>query len=298
MTFTQLITVQQLSEHLMDPSYRIIDCRFDLMDPSWGREEHEEFHIPGSTYAHLDEDLAGLRTPQTGRHPLPEIPEWIQTASRLGIDRSKQVVVYDGQGGAMAVRLWWLLRHYGHFAVALLDGGIGEWLRAGLPTQSGTEIIPRSNFTGSPNPQEFVTTDMMKQIYHDPDYLVIDARSAERYRGEAEPIDPVAGHIPGAVNRFHGLNLGTNGKFLPPDVLRQQFETLLKGYSPLHTVVYCGSGITSIHHLLAMEIAGLPGARLYAGSWSEWIRDSANPIALGEDNLDGTQKVDKENGII
>jgi thiosulfate/3-mercaptopyruvate sulfurtransferase len=292
MTFTQLITVQQLAEHLNDPSYRIIDCRFDLMDPSWGREEYEEFHIPGSIYAHLDEDLSGQRTPQTGRHPLPENTKWIQTASHLGIDRSKQVVVYDGQGGAMAVRLWWLLRYYGHFAVALLDGGIGEWLRAGLPTQSGKEIIPPSVFTGSPNPQDLVTMDMIKQIHQDPDYLLIDARSAERYRGETEPIDPIAGHIPGAVNRFHGLNLGTDGKFLSSEALRLEFETLLKGHSPHHTVVYCGSGITSIHHLLAMEIAGLPGARLYAGSWSEWIRNSTNPIALGKENMDKIQKVD------
>lgn len=281
MIFTNLISAQQLAEHLYDPSFVIIDCRFDLMDTSWGREEYQEFHIPGASYAHLDEDLAGLQSPQTGRHPLPEPQAWIKTVSRLGIDSSKQVVVYDGQGGAMAVRFWWLLRHYGHFAVSVMNGGIGNWVQAGLPTYSGIETHPTAQFTGHPNPQDVATIDYVDRIRVDPDYLLIDARSAERYRGDTEPIDPIAGHIPGAVNRFHGLNLGSDGKFLNFETLRGQFDELLGCRSPHHAVVYCGSGVTSIHHLLAMEVAGLPGARLYPGSWSEWIRDPNRPIALG-----------------
>jgi thiosulfate/3-mercaptopyruvate sulfurtransferase len=203
-------------------------------------------------------------------------------AGRLGswgIDQAAQVVVYDTVVGAFAVRLWWLLRYLGHPAVAVLDGGWQKWQQENRPSAAGIQTRAPKTFIPSPDDTMLMDAAEVERIREDPDYLLIDARSGERYRGEKEPIDPIAGHIPGAVNRFHGENLSMDGTLLPPDTLREQFQALLGLRPAENAVVYCGSGVTSIHHILAMQIAGLPGARLYLGSWSEWIRDPRRPRA-------------------
>ncbi len=283
MRYTTLVETQELAEHLSDPQWVIVDCRFDLQNTGLGFEQYQQGHIPGAVYAHMDHDLSGPKTPATGRHPLPDPETFIRTLSTWGIDSTKQVVVYDAAGGSYAVRLWWMLRFFGHDAAALLNGGLPLWEREGRPLASGVETNPPAVFTGQMHPEMLVTTEEVEQIRLDPTYLLVDARSAERFRGEVEPIDPVAGHIPGAVNRFHGKNLGAHGMLKPAAQIRQEFQALLGKTDPHHVVVYCGSGVTSIHHLLAMELAGLSGARLYLGSWSEWIRDPERPVTRGEE---------------
>ncbi len=272
-----LISTKELSAHLHDPNWIIIDCRFDLAKPDWGFNSYQEAHIPGAGYAHLDHDLAGPLTPNTGRHPLPDVDEMARRLGNWGIGPQAQVVVYDTVSGAFADRLWWLLRFLGHRQVAVLDGGFPKWQRESLPVASGVQTRPPAVFTPQPDWSMVVTAEEVERIRQDPAYCLIDARAAERYRGEKEPIDPIAGHIPGAVNRFHGQNISPEGVLLPPDVLRAQFQSLIGSTPPENVVVYCGSGVTSIHHILAMELAGLPGARLYLGSWSEWIRDPNRP---------------------
>jgi thiosulfate/3-mercaptopyruvate sulfurtransferase len=275
--FTTIISTDELSAHLNDPEWVIVDCRFDLAKPDWGLSSYREAHIPGAGYAHLDRDLAGPITPRTGRHPLPDITEMANRLGSWGIGQHIQVVVYDTAGGAFAGRLWWLLRFLGHPQVAVLDGGFQKWQRESRPVVSGSESRSPASFMPRPDWSMIVSVEEVERFRQDPDFCLVDARSAERYRGEKEPIDPVAGHIPGAVNRFHGQNLSPEGVFLPPEVLRSEFEALVGSTPPENVIVYCGSGVTSIHHILAMELAGLPGARLYLGSWSEWIRDPERP---------------------
>jgi thiosulfate/3-mercaptopyruvate sulfurtransferase len=276
---TTLVSTAELADHLRNPDWAVVDCRFDLARPDWGFTEYQSAHIPGSVYAHLDHHLSGPVTPFTGRHPLPDPEIMARRLSAWGIDARTQVVVYDTVGGAFAVRLWWLLRYMGHSGAAVLDGGFGKWQRENRPVAGGVQKRKPARFIPRPDPTMMVETGDVAQLRQDVEYRLIDARAFERYRGDHEPIDPIAGHIPGAINRFHGLNLTPDGTFLPPEILRQQFETLLDGAAPENTIVYCGSGVTSIHHILAMELAGLPGARLYPGSWSEWIRDPTRPIA-------------------
>lgn len=283
MKYTTLVQTHKLAEHAGDPGWVIVDCRFDLQNTGLGFEMYQQGHIPGAVYAHMDRDLSGPKTPSTGRHPLPEPEAFIQTLSSWGIDSTKQVVVYDAAGGSYAVRLWWMLRFFGHEAVALLNGGLPLWEREGRPLASGVETNPPAVFTGQMHPEMLVTTEEVEQIRLNPAYKLVDARSAERFHGEVEPIDPVAGHIPGALNRFHGKNLGAHGTLKPADQLRQEFQNLIGETAPGNVVVYCGSGVTSIHHLLAMELAGLPGARLYLGSWSQWIRDPGRPVATEDE---------------
>ncbi len=274
-----LITTQSLAEHLSDPTWAVVDCRFDLAKPDWGFDDYKEAHIPGAVYAHLDHDLSSPVTPTTGRHPLPDVETFARKLGEWGISNETPVVAYDTTGGAYAVRLWWLLRYLGHSMVAVLNGGFPKWQREGRPTASGMEARPPAKFIPHPNPDMIADAAEVERIRQDPAYRLIDARAAVRYHGEQEPIDPVAGRIPGAINRFHAYNLTPDGTFKSPDQLRAQFAKLLDGALPENVVTYCGSGVTSIHHILAMEIAGLPGARLYPGSWSEWIRDPNRPIA-------------------
>lgn len=275
-----LLSTEELATHLADADWVIVDCRFDLAKPGWGFEQYQQAHIPGSVYAHLDHDLSGTVTPQTGRHPLPEIDVLMSRLESWGIGNDTQVVVYDSSGGAFAGRLWWLLRFLGHRAVAVLDGGIQKWQRENRQLASGIETLRApAHFTSHPDGSMAVDTGQVESIRQDLAFRLVDARSAERFRGENEPIDPVAGHIPGAINRFHGMNLAPDGTFLAPDVLRQQFRELIGDTPAERVVVYCGSGVTSIHHLIAMELAGLHGAKLYPGSWSEWIRDRKRPIS-------------------
>lgn len=280
--YTQLIEVHELLSEIKRPNWVIVDCRFDLANPEWGFANYQRSHIPGAVYAHLDHDLSGTRTSLNGRHPLPDPQTFIETLGRLGIDSSCQVVAYDTSGGSFAVRLWWMLKYYGHTRVAVLNSGFATWTARGYPVSSGNVTNPKKVFTGTPDPSMIVTTAEMKTIVVDSRSILIDARAPERFRGDIEPLDTIAGHIPGAVNRFHQLNLGSDGLWLPPDTMKREFRTLLGETPSAQAVVYCGSGVTSCHHLLAMEVAGLPMARLYAGSWSEWIRDPRNPVALGD----------------
>jgi len=281
MTYTTIIDRSDLHAHLGDPDWVIIDCRFELLKPDWGFADYQSGHIPGAIYADLNKDLAAPITAETGRHPLPEPQRFIEKLSSWGIDAGKQVVVYDTVAGAFASRLWWMLRLYGHSAVAVLAGGLALWKREKLPLATGIETGRPSKFEGQPDPGMYTDANEVERIRTHPAYRLIDARSPERYRGEAEPIDTIAGRIPGSVNRFHIENLLSGGRLLPAEELHAQFTQLLNGIDPQNVVVYCGSGVTSCFHLLAMEIAGLPGARLYPGSWSEWIRDPNRPIARG-----------------
>lgn len=279
--FTTLITTEELAANLQDPEWVIVDCRFDLMDKEWGEEEYAQFHIPGAVFAHQERDLCSPVTPTTGRHPLPDPDTFVATLRRLGINNSNQVVVYDTTGGGMAARLWFLLKYYGHDAVALLDGGLPAWVSENRSTMEGVETRQPGKFTGTPRAKMVVTTDEVKNIVKEKGRALIDSRSPERFRGEVEPIDTVAGRIPGALNRFYGDNLDHNGYFKPPQTLNEAFKQVLGSIKPEHAVVYCGSGTTACHNLVAMAHAGLPMAKIYIGSWSEWIRDPENPIGKG-----------------
>lgn len=279
--YTTLIEVEDLVYHLNDPSWVIVDCRFDLMNPDWGFMDYQRGHIPGSVYAHLDHDLSAPITPHTGRHPLPLPSEFARTLERLGIGNHTQVVALDTSGGSFAARLWWMLRWMGHNSVAVLNGGWNAWKSSGHLIAQGIETKPRGKFIPNPQTGRYLTTAEMLSLLGNSSFKIIDARAPERYRGEIEPLDPVAGHIPGSINRFHERNLARAGKLKPADVLRKEFEELLGETPPTQVIVYCGSGVTSCHHLLAMEYAGIPGAKLYAGSWSEWIRDPSRPIEVG-----------------
>lgn len=281
MPYTTLISTNDLFAHLYDPAWVILDTRFDLLKPDWGGEDFQKSHIPGAIYVHMDHDMAAPVTPITGRHPLPDPAVFAARLQQWGVTPQKQVVAYDTTGGAFAARLWWMFRWLGHSSVAVLDGSFTTWLHENRPV---TDDIQSSIPAPSPypyqlHPEMMVTALDVEALRQDPTYRVIDARTPERYRGKHEPIDAVAGHIPGAINRFHGLNLQQNGTFKSAETLRQEFGELVESVPADHLVVYCGSGVTSCHHVLAMEHAGLHGVRLYPGSWSEWIRDPARPVA-------------------
>lgn len=275
-----LIDLETLNAHLDDPCWVIMDCRFSLSDPGAGRRAYAESHLPGARYAHLDEDLSGPITPATGRHPLPDPARLARKLGDWGIGNDTQVIAYDDMGGILAAaRLWWLLRWLGHRACAVLDGGFPAWRRAGLPLTAQPPTVQPRRFEGRPDDRLWLTTAQVETLA-DPE-VVLDARAAARYRGELEPIDPVAGHIPGAVNAPTEDNLTADGQFRPADQQRERFLALLDGRPPTAIVHACGSGVTACHNLLAMEAVGLTGSRLYAGSWSEWIRDPGRPIATG-----------------
>ena len=282
MPFTTLITAPELSLHLNDPLWAVIDCRFSLDDTERGRRDYLAGHIPGAVYAHMDDDLSGVRIPgKTGRHPLPEIPVFAEVLSRWGIDAGTQVVVYDDATGSMAARLWWMLNWLGHPNAALLDGGWMSWRRSGMPTRPGPEFRPIKRFAPRETPGACVRAEQVQEYRSNPSYVILDARSAPRFRGEVEPIDPVAGHIPGAVSAPNEENVTQDGTFLPPEVLQRRFEKLVKSVPAEKVICYCGSGIAAAHNLFAIAYSGLGRGRLYAGSWSEWITDAARPIATG-----------------
>ena len=282
MVYTTLVSAAELNQHLDHPDWTVVDCRFSLADPARGRLAYEQAHIPGAVYAHLDEDLAGPVIPsQTGRHPLPAVEVFGQTLSRWGIDASVQVVAYDDSSGSIAARLWWMLRWLGHEAVAVLDGGWPHWQSEGYPVRSGVEFRAGRVFTPRPRPQLLADTTEVLAVRDDPAYRLLDARSADRFRGENETIDPVAGRIPGAVSAPFADNLAADGRFRSAEELQTRFKSLLGDVPPEQTLVYCGSGVTAAHNLLALAHAGHGDARLYAGSWSEWITNSDNPIETG-----------------
>jgi thiosulfate/3-mercaptopyruvate sulfurtransferase len=277
--FTTLVTTDELARHLDDPAWVVFDCRHDLAKPDLGRSEYLAAHIPGARFMHMDEDLAGPPSGANGRHPLPDPAVFAAKLGAAGVGPDTQVVAYDAQGAVNASRLWWMLRWLGHDAAAVLDGGLGKWLREERPVTAELPRIQGARFAPRPRPLAVDAAHVLAGL-RSPAMRILDARSAERYRGEAEPIDPVAGHIPGSLNRFVRENL-ERGAFKSPARLREEFLALLAGSAPETVVHSCGSGVAACHNLLAMEIAGLGGSRLYPGSWSEWIADPARPRATG-----------------
>jgi thiosulfate/3-mercaptopyruvate sulfurtransferase len=277
MPFRTLIDCETLERHLGDPSLAVVDCRFRLDDVAWGERAYQSQHIPGAVYADLDRDLAGRKTGINGRHPLPEPPSFADTLGRLGIDERVQVIAYDQDTGMYASRLWWMIRWLGHDDVAVLDGGVAKWLAEGRRTTSGRERREGRQFHASVRGEMVADAREVGALARNPAYRLLDARAPERFAGQQETIDKKAGHIPGAVNHFFKSNLSDNNTVRAADVLRTQFERSLGGVAPDHVICYCGSGVTACQNLLAMEHAGLKGAKLYPGSWSEWSSDPSRP---------------------
>jgi thiosulfate/3-mercaptopyruvate sulfurtransferase len=279
MSYTTLVSTDTLEANLA--SWVVLDCRFDLHDEQWGRSHYRAGHVPGAQYVSLNEDLAGARTGRNGRHPLPRVETLAATFGRLGVSSDAQVVVYDQDAGLFASRCWWSLRYLGHDAVALLDGGWARWLREGRAMRRGDETRPPAVFVPRPRLDMRVQVDDVAGRAGRPDAMLIDARGPDRFEGRNETLDPVAGHIPGARNIFYRTNFAADGTMLPADALRANYAEALGGRPPQDAVMYCGSGVSACVNLLAMEHAGLPGAKLYVGSWSEWSSDPARPIETG-----------------
>ena len=279
--FTGLISVTELDHHLKDPNFVILDARFSLADTGRGYHDYHSAHIPGALYVHLDGDLSGPVIPgTTGRHPLPTPEAAAARFGELGIGDGVQVVIYDDAGGALAaVRAWWMLRWLGHSAAAVLNGGWQAWLGTNLETRVGKELRTPNQFTPKPRPDLTLSSEFVDRIRQDPTWCVGDARTHDRYLGINETIDPVAGHIPGAISTPYMDNLTPEGYFRTAEELRNHYTLLLHGTPAERVVFYCGSGVTSIHNILAMQVAGLGEARLYPGSWSEWITKPGRPVA-------------------
>jgi thiosulfate/3-mercaptopyruvate sulfurtransferase len=274
-----LITTEELAKHLDDPAWVVIDTRHDLMDPDKGPKAYAAGHIPSAFFMHTDTDLAGKKTGKNGRHPLPPLDEFAAKLNERGVAPGTQVVIYDDLSGNFAVRLWWMLRWLGHDKAALLDGGFPKWAKEGRPITAEVPAPRKGSFVPRPHLGDVVDTHFVNRFHETPTMTLVDGRSPARFQGLEEPVDPVAGHIPGAVNRFWKENLNPDGTFKPPEQLRAEFTELL-GTSDAGRVVHmCGSGVTACHNLFAMELAGLPPGRLYPGSWSEWVSDPARPIA-------------------
>lgn len=273
-----LISTEALAANLSDPDLVVFDCRHDLMDVASGRKAYAAGHIPGARFAHLDENLSGPKTGRSGRHPLPAATQFASWLGQQGVDERKQVVAYDASGGYYAARLWWMLRWLGHDAVAVLDGGLPKWTLENRPLAQAAPRAEAATFTARPREALRVDASTVLAHLHSPDMLIVDARTPERFAGMNETLDPVGGHIPGASNRLFQLNLEGSGVFKPAAVLRKEFTDLMAGYAPGQIVHQCGSGVTACHNLLAMEIAGLGGSRLYPGSWSEWCSDPSRPV--------------------
>ncbi len=282
-----LVDVETLSNHYSEPGWRVVDCRFDLMNPDAGEQEWLQGHIPGAAYAHLDRVLSSPVTPRSGRHPLPDLPAFVDWLGQQGIDEHTRVVAYDDSLSMYAARLWWLLHMLGHEQVAVLDGGWSAWRQAGLPVDAEPSR-PEARVYRPRNPirrfEEAAVVDAQaveRNIGHG-DFLLVDVRTAERYRGEAEPIDPVAGHVPGSVNLPLTENVDERGFFHSPKALRELYAPLYQSHPPERQAYLCGSGVSACQPLLAQHAAGLGLPLLYAGSWSEWIRDPNRPVAIGE----------------
>lgn len=284
MSYELIISTEELAAHLDDPNWLIVDCRYDLNQPGERQRFYAQAHIPGALYAHLDYDLAAPVIPgQTGRHPLPSREETAHHFGQMGIGPDTQVVVYDDQGGSLpAGRLWWLLRWVGHAAVAVLEGGWQKWLAEDRPSHAGVETCPAQSLPLRPALERVVEIDELTRRLADPAYVVIDVRSPERYAGEIEPIDRIPGHIPGAISAPHQGNLNPAGLFRSPEELRARYQDLLGDRSPEQAILYCGSGVTASFSMLAMRLAGLGGAALFPGSYSEWVADVTRPVKVGK----------------
>lgn len=276
--FRTLVSTAQLADHLHE--WAVVDCRFELANEAAGQTAYLASHIPGAVYAHLTTDLSGPLTGSNGRHPLPTVDAMASTFSRLGIGRDTQVVAYDGSDGMFASRLWWMLRYLGHDAVAVLNGGFTKWVSEGRAVRGGEESRRMSRFEPQVRHEWLVTLDDLL-AGRGQSVQLVDARAPERFEGRIEPIDRVAGHIPGARNRCYKDNVESDGTMKLPEQLRAEFVAVLEGHRPADAIMYCGSGVTACHNLLAMEHAGLGGTPLYVGSWSEWSADPARPIETG-----------------
>jgi thiosulfate/3-mercaptopyruvate sulfurtransferase len=283
MSYTTLISATELTSHINDSNLLLVDCRHDLANPDAGQQAYLAGHLPQARFAHLDQLLSGAKTSADGkfkgRHPLPQRDDFIAAMQALGINANTQVVAYDAHGGMFAARLWWLLRWVGHVQVAVLDGGLPAWQAQGGRLSTALPVIAAGNLQAQASLVTTIDADALLANIAQPLLSVIDARSADRYRGENETLDAVGGHIPGAKNRFFKDNLNVDGSFKSPQTLRNEWSALLT--NPQTTVMQCGSGVTACHNLLALEVAGLPGARLYPGSWSEWSSDPTRPVATG-----------------
>ena len=279
MEYRTLIDVDSLQQLVADPRLAIVDCRFDLIHPNSGRQAYLAAHLPGARYADLNCDLSGPVTPATGRHPLPAPESFAGWLGTIGVGGDTQVVAYDEANGSFAARLWWMLRWLGHGAAAVLDGGFKAWSARGGALESGQPSFRPAKFTPRADAQAVVSTPLLEQALGDPLTVLVDARAAERYAGTVEPIDSVAGHIPGAVNHPFTASLDADGRFLPAAELKRRWQERLAGRSAENLIAMCGSGVTACHDLLSLEAAGLAGGKLYAGSWSEWIRDPRRPVA-------------------
>lgn len=278
--WTTLVQVEALAPALGDADLVVLDCRFSLADPDAGERAWRASHVPGARYAHVDRDLSDHGKRGQGRHPWPDADAFTARLGACGVAPTRRVVAYDDGDGAFAARLWCLLRALGHREVAVLDGGWARWNALGLPVDDAVPAPKPATYAATFDHARLLDADAT-QRHLDAGGLLVDARAAERFRGEVEPIDPVAGHVPGAVNRPYAANLA-DGRFKPAAQLREEFEALLGGRAPADMVAMCGSGITACHHLLAMAHAGLPGARLFTGSWSGWISDPSRPVATGD----------------
>jgi len=273
------------SEQLGAKGFKLVDCRFSLADTDWGRNEHRKGHIPGAVYAHLDEDLSGKISPGiTGRHPLPDPQVFIKKLEGWGINKNDRVVVYDQSHGGLAARFWWMLRWIGHDKTVVLDGGWAEWSKMNLPVSTEIPEIEVSSFEGEANPQMVIEMKEIANWIEEPSKTIVDARAHVRYTGEKEPIDPVAGHIPSALSLPFLENISESGRWKSAENLRQRFAEYITGRSD-QTAVYCGSGVTACHNILALELAGYPGTRLYPGSWSEWVISGENAVKIGVEEL-------------
>jgi len=269
MNGSTLVSTQELASRL--GAWRVFDCRHDLMKPDLGAQQYRAAHIPGALFAHMEHDLSGPKTGKNGRHPLPDPDVFASWLSRQGIRREDQVICYDAVNGSAAARLWWMLRWVGHESVAVLDGGFAKWTKEGRPVDASVSQFKPGLYSAS-KPSGAVSADT---VLKSP--LLLDARAPARWRGEQEPIDPIAGRIPGARNRFSAENVNADGTFKDAASLKKDFLSILGNQDPADVVHYCGSGVAACHNLLAMEIAGLPGGKLYPGSWSEWIADPSRP---------------------
>lgn len=278
-----LVNAEQLSAHLNDAGWCIVDVRHDLFDAEAGIRAYQAGHIPNAVFAGIDTQLSGRKTGSNGRHPLPHRDDLVETFREWGINGDTQIVAYDAQGGQFASRLWWLARWLGHERVALLDGGWPTWLRATHLSSQDTPQKPHGSFNARTSMMPLATVDDVMNSLDRKDRMLLDARTAERYRGEQEPIDPVAGHIPGAHNRPWQQNLNPDHTFKSARELRSEFTALLGERTPDQVTHQCGSGVTACHSVFAMELAGLPGSALYGGSWSEWIADPARPVVTRQE---------------
>jgi len=273
---TTLVSTQQLAAHLSE--WRVFDCRHDLMKPALGEQQYGEAHIPGALFAHMERDLSGPKSGKNGRHPLPDPATFVAWLGKQGLKKDDQVVCYDAANGSTAARLWWMLRWVGHRNVAVLDGGIAKWLKESRPVDAKVQQ-PKPTTYALKQPSGTVDARAIQASLRN--LFLLDARAPVRWRGEQEPIDLVAGRIPGARNRFNADNVQQDGTFKPGSQLKTEFEAILKNQESGEVIHYCGSGVAACHNLLAMEVAGLPGGKLYPGSWSEWIADPSRPQEKG-----------------